>query len=577
MRSILEEEAAHLPDSRPWTSKQPFPPDALVPQDTSPAREAELRVAGEAGSADAEYALGLLFAARGDLAAVRTAWTRAEVLGSAEATFAIGMGLAPGRDPADAQAVKRADERGSMFAAYWVAEWASQQHDAGAAALASERAMRRATAADALGSADAARLLAYMLMVHGAVPEAVAALTRAERRGSIGASADLALALVVAGDLDAAEAAARRGVVAEGTPAASYALAVVLYRRRDRKGYRDAILTAIETASAAGDVETYQLALKRIRPFDRAWVGRHWRLIASVMLTVAVAGFFGGWRWAVTLTATILVIVLTYMPIVPGMPVPTLRAEPESVSLLGVGASAGIAPAENPLQGPPKRRATWIDAAIWKVFFYLTAAWTLSLWPWAAGVWSGNVVLRIGSGLLAVLVVSLAIQQWTQGSKTEPENESGSEQLTVRLSYPYPLIPLFGPSLEFRTNDPAAVQQWKRLRGLKDAQRPGLVARLAGLVPFTAAVVYLMTLALAPDRRAAVQDVWIVVVTVIGVLGIGWGLAKAFNRGLRAARDRNAIGVASAAGFLVLVALLVAITYWTRLAGDFLSTLRRLL
>jgi hypothetical protein len=51
---------AHVTGSRPWTSKQPFPPDATVPQDTSPAREAELRAAGDAGSANAEYALGLL-------------------------------------------------------------------------------------------------------------------------------------------------------------------------------------------------------------------------------------------------------------------------------------------------------------------------------------------------------------------------------------------------------------------------------------------------------------------------------------------------------------------------------------
>jgi hypothetical protein len=91
------------------------------------------------------------------------------------------MGLAAGGGPPDAQAVKRADELGSMRAAYWVAEWAGQQHDAGAAALASERAMRRATAADAVGSADAARLLGHMHMARGAVPEGVAAWTRAER------------------------------------------------------------------------------------------------------------------------------------------------------------------------------------------------------------------------------------------------------------------------------------------------------------------------------------------------------------------------------------------------------------
>jgi hypothetical protein len=456
------------------------------------------------------------------------------------------MGLAPGRDPDDAQAVKRADELGSMFAAYWVAECASQQLDVGAAALASERAMPRATAADAMGSADAAWLLAHMFMVQGAVPEGVAAWTRAERRGSIGASACLAHALVIAGDLDAAEVAARRGV-AEGTPAASYALAVVLDRRGDRDGCRDAFMTAIEKASAAGDVGTFQLALKHIRPFDRAWVRRHLRLIAFVMLTVAVAGVFGGWRWAVALTAAIVYVVFRRMPNVPGLPLPALPAEPESVSLLGVGASGGIVPAENPWQRPPMRRATRADAAIWALGILLFGAWCLSVWPWAAGVWSGNVVLRIGSGLLAALAVSLAIQQWAQGSKPEPETESGSGQLTVRLTFPYPLIPLFGPSVSFNTNDPAAVRQWKRLRGLKDTQRPGLVARLTGLVPFAAAVVYLMTLALAPDRRAAVQNVWIVVVTVIGVVGIGWGLAKAFNRGLRAARDRNAIGVAGAA------------------------------
>lgn len=276
--------------------------------------------------------------------------------------------------------------------------------------------------------------------------------------------------------------------------------------------------------------------------------------------------------------------------VVPGLPVPAVQAEPESLSVLGVGVSGRFGPVEAPWEhrSPPIRPGTRLDLVNLRVFKTLFAVWSLSLWPWAAGAWDGSVVVRGGFALLAALFVGASVWQWPSGATAEPENEPGSDELTTAhgltagLSFPLIPIPGFSSRVGLEHGSWSAeperagrLERW--LRTDSGAHRPGLQGRLAGLVPAAAAVVFLMTLALAPGRLPAVGTVLTVAGAAIEALVIGWGLANAFSRGLRAAKARDARGVVAAIGYLAVVALLVAITYWTGLADYFLSTVRRLL
>lgn len=313
-------------------------------------------------------------------------------------------------------------------------------------------------------------------------------------------------------------------------------------------------------------------------------VRRNLRLTVAVMLTVAVVGLLGGWRWAAALTATMIpALLLSTRRIVPGSPVPAFQAEPVALSVLGVGVSRSFGPVEYPWEHrpPPKRPATRVDVVNFHVCITLFAVWSLSLWPWAAGAWDGSVVLRGGCALLAAFFVGNCVWQWTHGATAEPENEPGPYGSTVTLSFS--LIPGVSHSVGWDSGsipyEPGPLERWLRMDS--SAHRPGLPTRLVGLVTAAIAVVFFMTLALAPDGLSAVEPVLTVVGAAIEALVIGWVLAKAFNRGLRAAKDRDASGVAAAVGYLVLVALLVAllvaITIWTGFFGHFLSTVRRLL
>ncbi|MDP9396197.1 MAG: hypothetical protein M3Q27_18835, partial [Actinomycetota bacterium] len=177
------------------------PADLFVVPDTSPGVKRCCATHSGAGSATAGHALGLLLAARGDLAAAHEAWSGAAGRGSAEAAYpaAYAAYVRDGDQESYLRAVERADDDGSLLAAFAVATL-----EDGWAALGEgerwARALARAQERDAAGSADAAVLLAQVHQARGEPAEAVEAWQRAERRGAPSATVGLAAAFLALGD-----------------------------------------------------------------------------------------------------------------------------------------------------------------------------------------------------------------------------------------------------------------------------------------------------------------------------------------------------------------------------------------
>ena len=553
------------------------PADVLVAPDTSPEREAVLRDAVAAGSATAGHALGLLLAARGDLASAHDAWSWAARQGSAEAGYLVaGMAYArDGDEQAYLRAVERADDGGSLLAAFTAAALVEDP----AAPGDGERwahALARARERDAAGSADAAVLLAQVHQARGELAEAVQAWQRAERRGVPSASIFLAHALLAAGDATAAEAAARRGELA-GHPAASVVLAGLLQQRREYRESHRALRTAVERAGAAGDWETVRAVTAVFDHVTLARLRRHPVAVVGLVVGLVLLGVLAGWPWVAASVATLLIGVLAAKPAMRGMPLFVQGSAPASVSLLGIAVSGQLTTVTpGPRSQPPvPRPATARDLRFWRSALLTLGTVTLALWPWAAGWWSGEVVQRAALGGAAVLLLLIALWHWPEDVPVPAPVDDGPSEAGVDLQISFSPLPFVTSHVALAVTHPALRPFVGAARGGSgDTVRLSRLARTAAATPLLTVAVTLAVLAAAPDQSDAVRALVTVVAVAVEVAVVLAGLAAAVRRAYRGVRTRRTTDVAIAVVYAGAVALVVSVAMWLGLDAQLVRVLR---
>jgi hypothetical protein len=482
-------------------------------------------------------------------------------------------------------AVRRADNAGSMWAAAASVDLAQADGVATAAGEALSRVRERAQRADRAGSAEAAVLLAQLAEHEGDQVASLAAWRRADSRGAVAGTLGLAQALLQSGDLDAAEAATRRAEDA-GDPRASYLLmAIYLSRRRRkdllaaiylgrrlRKEWYRAVLRAAEEAGSRGDAATLRLAMQVLHPYGPRWWRAH-RLLASVLVTVlALVGVWAGWRCAVAIGALLVAFALSQRPIVPSTP----RVMPEvekGLALAGLTASVTLG---GPDLFPPRlkprrtRAATRRDHVYWRGTVAVPALAAGVSLGWASGLFGGGVMIRVLFGALAVLTLVFFAWQWPHVGAAEPDpapRPGADDRVTISLAF----APRFfwWMYFTFFITNPALKSLVERSmqRAARRAPRSRLMVRLQwAAAPLTVAAV-LTTLAVVPGQRHAVEDTAGLVGMAIEAIVIVYGLGRAWKHAHRAILDSDLLGVAAAVGYVLVLGALAFVAYQLGLFG----------
>jgi hypothetical protein len=574
-----------------------FPPDFTVPLffDAALPASDQLAVAArvarqlaqwqaqdEAGSADGAWAVSVLLGQQGQLQESAAAQHRADERGSADAPYRLACDLLATDPKAAEEALLRADARGSAGAADMLADLAAGRGQLAQERSYRERAIERATAADAAGSADAACLLGWIYARANAPRGAEAAYARADERGSWHGAAELARLLANRGELELAERAAERAT-RRGAAEGAYLLGQLLAMRGERRRAKSMYANAYVWARRQGKFEVVAASRKALTPPWHVWARQHIGFCIVTSVVLVVVGLAAGWRWA----GAALVLLLTLIPLRWGIDAGVKRrVEKDDLDALS-SVSAGNLTIFGGVDSPPargKRRqaeervTTRREVRVFAFFRWLLIAMLLTVAAWLAryigtGTLRRALLCAIGLGGLigAFFVFPQAI------ARPEPPPEDLPADAGVRFGFKVSVANLWNYHADVTIADPRLFEliAWVRAHLLSEPpliQRLRIEARRAvNVASWLGALLLTLFFLLSGVAPGAPRMIYAIIGdtgSVIAALAVAVLIAVAGLHLLVAAVGRAPMLVLAALGPLLGSVLVVALAAAFGLLGD---------